>query len=213
MKAKTLFLCIFLLLQSVHAQLAWDTTQIEMKPAISESSVTAVYTFRNVGKEPISIKAVKTSCDCTTATFDKSAYGPGETGKISVRFDFGHRSGKQEKTMLVETTDLQTPNTMLALKVWIPELLTFDPKVVNWALNAKPEPQVVRLKATGEPVTITSVKSGTANFTSKLKMVSEGREFELTLTPKDLSKPGYTAIQVFTDKPIKKTMTIVAAVR
>jgi len=49
--------------------------------------VTYVFTFENVGTEPLIISEVKPSCGCSVAEFTKTPIKPGEKGTISVTFN------------------------------------------------------------------------------------------------------------------------------
>src|SRR5690606_16479139 len=49
--------------------------------------VTHVFSFENVGTEPIIISEVKPSCGCSVAEFTKTPVNPGEKGQISVTFN------------------------------------------------------------------------------------------------------------------------------
>jgi len=49
--------------------------------------VTHVFTFTNVGTDPIIISEVKPSCGCSVAEFTKTPVKPGETGTISVTYN------------------------------------------------------------------------------------------------------------------------------
>lgn len=46
-----------------------------------------IFTFTNVGKEPLIITNAKGSCGCTVPTWPKEPIGPGETGEIKVKYD------------------------------------------------------------------------------------------------------------------------------
>ncbi|GHV72490.1 hypothetical protein FACS1894201_01940 [Bacteroidia bacterium] len=46
-----------------------------------------VFTFTNVGTEPLVIHNVQSSCGCTVPEFSREPVMPGETGNISVKYD------------------------------------------------------------------------------------------------------------------------------
>ena len=92
------FLATFALCATGFGQLQWQKRSLEFNPGPTEEKIVAEYPFVNVGKTPIKIKEVKTSCGCTTATLDKEVYAPGEKGKITATFEINGRTGPQDNT-------------------------------------------------------------------------------------------------------------------
>ena len=103
-----LFLCIS---TGAQAQLAWEKTELELNPPPSADSAVATFKYENKGAKPINIKAVRTSCGCTTAALAKNDVAPGEKGEIVATLKTGDRTGLQQKTVTVETDDPQHPQT------------------------------------------------------------------------------------------------------
>src|SRR6516162_2908675 len=99
----------FILLLSVCAisargQLVFDQPEQSFKVKPEQESIVAKYRFTNSGKESVKIENVKTSCGCTTAALKQTEYAPGESGEIEAKFTFGGRFGRQEKAILVSTS-------------------------------------------------------------------------------------------------------------
>ena len=104
-----LFLLLSLFLAAPgFAQLKWDTMEQNVKAKPGDHEIVATYRFTNIGKTPITIDNVHTSCGCTTAALAKNDYAPGESGQIVARMEIGSRTGHQEKSILVTTK--RTPN-------------------------------------------------------------------------------------------------------
>lgn len=59
------------------------------------------FLFRNIGKEPLLIEAVKPPCSCTRADFPKDPIPPGGEGYIHVAFGSEGKSGEQLKWLTV----------------------------------------------------------------------------------------------------------------
>jgi len=57
------------------------------------------FVFRNTSDQPVIIAALRTPCDCTTATVAKQIYAPGEEGRIDVVFEFADRTGPQTEVI------------------------------------------------------------------------------------------------------------------
>ena len=72
--------------------------------------IDTIFTFTNVGKEPLIISNAKAGCGCTVPQWPKEPIAPGETGKIAVKFNSKGKPGPQNKP--VTLTMNTTPNTM-----------------------------------------------------------------------------------------------------
>ncbi len=59
-----------------------------------------VFKFKNIGKSPLKIERVKSSCGCTVPTYPKKEIMPGETGEISVKYDT-NKVGRFSKTISI----------------------------------------------------------------------------------------------------------------
>ena len=73
--------------------------------------------------------AVAASCGCTVPTMEKTTYKPGETGKVSARFDPHSRQGPQTKTLTFTVTNPQGvySQQIATLTANVKALVTFDP--------------------------------------------------------------------------------------
>ncbi len=60
-----------------------------------------IFKFENIGKKPLSIANVMTTCGCTVTHWTKKVLAPGEKGEISVRFDTKGKTGQQTKIVTV----------------------------------------------------------------------------------------------------------------
>ena len=54
--------------------------------SIDDGPQTCVFTVKNIGKDPIAIYEVVTSCGCTDAQWTREPLQPGKTGKISATY-------------------------------------------------------------------------------------------------------------------------------
>jgi hypothetical protein len=79
---------------------------------ISEGEiVTHEFTFTNTGDAPLVITSARGSCGCTVPEYPRTPLAPGESGKITVSFDSGGRSGRQDKS--VTLTANTVPNSKI----------------------------------------------------------------------------------------------------
>lgn len=72
--------------------------------------IDTIFTFENVGTEPLIISNAKAGCGCTVPQWPKEPIAPGETGTIAVKFNSKGKPGQQNKP--VTLTMNTTPNTM-----------------------------------------------------------------------------------------------------
>lgn len=69
---------------------------------IKEGDVVAhSFHFKNAGKAPLLIISATASCGCTVPSFPKEPVAPGGEGDIVVKFDSHHRSGHQQKSIMI----------------------------------------------------------------------------------------------------------------
>lgn len=73
--------------------------------------VTTVFTFTNIGVEPLILQEVKPTCGCTIADFTKTPVKKGETGKITITYNAAV-AGPFSKT-IITTSNAKTPQKYL----------------------------------------------------------------------------------------------------
>jgi len=81
-------------------KLQFETEFIEYGEIQQNADGMRNFAFKNVGKEPVSIIKVKTSCGCTLATKPNKPIMPGESAKIGITYDT-KRLGRFSKTIRV----------------------------------------------------------------------------------------------------------------
>jgi hypothetical protein len=82
---------------------------------IQDSVVTIYFVIKNDGSNLLKINKVWASCGCTAAASEKNELKRGESTEIKVTFDSKERSGKQNKTVHIETNDPKNPTIIIAL--------------------------------------------------------------------------------------------------
>ena len=100
--------------------LDWSTKLINVTPEPGATEVRAKFEFKNVGRAPVQIMGITTSCGCTEASPSATAIAAGGTGEIFVLFTVGARSGLQEKKIFVQTDESPDPVT-LEFKIKLPD--------------------------------------------------------------------------------------------
>ena len=75
----------------------------------------------------------------------------------------------------------------------------------KWKVGEKPAPKKVKFKVLyKDPIEILSLTSSRKSFKAEFKEVVKGREYEITLTPEDTSRPILGALSIYTDCAIER---------
>lgn len=198
---KTIITVLLLVLAICHAHLAYATLhfeeeQLSFKAEMGQKETIAIFPFKNVGEEAVTIKEVKTSCGCTTPQLDKKVYEPGESGEIKLVFDYGSRTGMQNKTAYVVLSDNPKP-LMLKLTVEIPVAFKVSPPLLYWSNPDEPVEMKSELKFfIKEDVEITEVKCLNPAWEVRAEpRADEEGVYDLVATPlKDVSSARATVL-------------------
>jgi|Deesub1362A_J573_1020465.scaffolds.fasta_scaffold00453_23 hypothetical protein len=78
--------------------------------------VTHIFTFKNIGNEPLVIKRVRTTCGCTAALLSKKTLKPGEQGELQVKFNTRGYEGRISRYIYLETNDARQPKKQLTVR-------------------------------------------------------------------------------------------------
>jgi hypothetical protein len=72
------------------------------------------FIFKNIGKEPLVISEVHTSCGCTVADYTEKPVNPGSQGYVKVTFNSAGKHGQQFKTIIIKA-NTKPEKTMLVI--------------------------------------------------------------------------------------------------
>lgn len=182
-------------------------------------TVDAVFELVNEGDAPLVIKAVRPTCGCTVAEFDKEI-APGATGKIDTKLDTKDFSGPISKSILVMTNDPQNPTVTLVIKANIRPYVEILPRplirfnaVLNEPMNqtfivvgADPEKSLeVRGVDSSVPFIETSVRQLKGEELIKGKSKSQ---YEVTLSLKEEAPVGPVNAVLSVNTDIKEAPTV-----
>ena len=201
-KTKALLAAVMLsAVVNAQGQLAWEKTEIELRPKPGEDNAVAQFKYTNKGDKPIRITNVKSSCGCTVPALKKNEVAPGESGEITATFNIGNRTGTQVKSVAVQTDDPSQPMTNLVLKAVIPEMLQVQPAFVYWQTGEAAKPKTITVRA-GKDVAVgtVNVTSSSPDFSTKVEK-GEGGEFLIHVQPKDTSAQLSATLTIKTDLP------------
>jgi len=188
--------------QSARAELKWEQTSVDLRPAFNDKQAVAHFKYENVGSTPIHFKSVHASCGCTTAQTQNEQVAPGQKGEITATFNIGGRTGTQVKTVTVQTDDPEPSTVVLTLKAVITPLLEIQPTLVYWQNGEEPKPKIITAKANKDAaVKKLDVASSTPDFTTKVDTGSAPNEFRISVQPRDTTKAVYATLTIKSDSP------------
>jgi len=175
----------------------------------------------NEGDETLEIKAVRPTCGCTVADFDREI-APGKTGYIKARLDTRDFSGPISKSILVMTNDPQDPTRTLVIKTVVHPYVQVLPRaLVRFnAIQHEPMEQKITVVAGEEDKNfkVNSVKSSVPFLLASVRPVpadqllagKSPQQYEITLTMKENPPVGpvNTVLEIETNHPKAKTVPV-----
>ncbi len=96
--------------KAVIHPIAYDFGDINQDSVVSRNFV-----IKNEGNDILKITKVSASCGCTAVVSEKNELKPGESTDIKVTFNSKGKSGKQNKTITIETNDPKNSTIKLSL--------------------------------------------------------------------------------------------------
>jgi hypothetical protein len=130
----------------VWAGLPWEIQQIERTALPGEQAIVAEFPFENTGATIITIREIRTGCECTVVNWPKRSYAPGEAGELKTAFTVGNWKGPHERPMTTFTDAASAPAPTLAFSVEIPETLTDSARMLLWKVDGGAVEQFVDVR-------------------------------------------------------------------
>lgn len=126
MKKVIVFLCFSVFLLSASAQqsvvsnsngakIKFESEIIEYGTIQQDANGDREVKFTNVGNEPLILQTVNSSCGCLVVSWPKEPIAPGKSVVIKAHYDT-KRVGKFEKTLTVQSNDVERPTIILKVK-------------------------------------------------------------------------------------------------
>lgn len=175
-------------------------------------TVTSEFEFTNKTDKEVTISKYESTCSCMAVAVKdgKLRYAPGESGLIRAEFDMGNFSGEIDKiiNLYLDDAPLQKPSLSLTVRVHIPVLINLEPKTLKWDLPGKGDPQTIKITMNHtKPIKVTKITCSNEAFKTELKTVTEGKAYDLVVTPVAVEKPALAILRVETDCDIAKHRT------
>ena len=148
------------------------------------AKVPAEWFIKNTGDDILKIASVKASCGCTTPDFVPIDLKPGEMTTIEAEFNSAGRSGKNSKSLTVNSNDPKTPRYTLTFKCNVSTAVALSSKSVNFGAIPVGETATDTVTITNNKdslMTISSVKFTNNKVHSDLVETIPGKAWELRL--------------------------------
>ena len=191
--------------------LVFDQPTIEIPPNPSLTEWVADYPFKNTGNKTVTIKDIRTCCECTAAKVEKKTFAPDESGKVSLLFKTEGKSGIQQKHAVITTDDGAQPS-VIYLKGMIPTIwdyVTVSSQTLRWEKGEKRIVKKIVIKILqGSNLQVTNAVINNNEFQIKRNdSISGVVEYEI-LPPSRKNKSAILNLQTDFSSPFNKSIEI-----
>ncbi len=162
--------------------------------------VTVTFQAHNTGDKPVVINKLESGCACLSVSIDSRRIEPGDSAKITGIFSTEKISGEAEKTITVGTDQEGAKEIFLEIKLKVDPLYVIAEKMTTWEIGSKPVTKTVTFKVVRDkPIRILKVTSSREQVACEVKMIEEGRHYEIALTPSSTSSNLLGMVRIETD--------------
>lgn len=84
-----------------QAKIKFTETKKDLGKVKKGEVVSADYEFKNEGDQPLIITNYEVECSCTTVDFPKQPIAPGQTNKLTVKFDTKSAYDRQDRKVVI----------------------------------------------------------------------------------------------------------------
>ena len=187
------------------AELALEVPLIELKPKPEDESVSTTFVFHNKGDKPVRILSIDSACSCLSADLDKEVYAPGEKGTGKAEFKVSSFVGRHEKSVHVQTDDPAQSEWVIPFMLEVPEVIKIEPKTLQWWIGDEALAKTAKITMLGDAsMSIKDITSTRENVDFSWKEITPGREYEITVKPKNTTDVMLGALRIETDSSIPK---------
>ncbi len=96
-----MFLTGFAFHAKAQAKIKFTETKKDLGKVKKGDVVSAEYEFKNEGDQPLIITNYEVECSCTTVDFPKQPIAPGQSGKLTVKFDTKSAYDRQDRKVVI----------------------------------------------------------------------------------------------------------------
>jgi hypothetical protein len=189
---------------------------------VAQGDVLSVdFAIVNEGDETLEIKAVRPTCGCTVADFDREIE-PGKTGYIKAQLETRDFSGPISKSILVMTNDPQDPTATLVIKTEVHPYVQVLPRALVRFNAVQHEPMEQKITVVADEdvkdFKVTGVKSSVPFLLAAVEPVAADQllagkspqQYEITLTMEEKPPVGpvNAVLEIETNHEKAKTVPV-----
>lgn len=183
--------------------------------------VNVEFEIANEGNEDLEIKAVRPTCGCTVADFDRIVE-PGKSGYIKAKLETRDFSGPISKSILVMTNDPANPTVTIVIKTNVHPFVEILPRALIRFNAVQHEPMTQKVTVVGgeseSNFEVTGVSSSEDYLVATVRPLPEGellagkssKQYEVELSMKDDAPVGpvNAVLEIQTNHPKAKTVPV-----
>lgn len=209
MKATNLIYIICTLLLPVTSArgegLAFESARVVVKAAPDQDVVRAEFAFTNHGQGEARVLSVVSGCQCLNADAPDGPIAAGEKGKVTGLFKVGAYQGLVEKQMAARVRDdAGEREIVLTVAVEVPEVIRVEPGTLVWEAGEAGSKEFTLRVLWPEKVNLKSIECSRDEFDITSLVVEDGKEYRITVTPKNTDQPLLGLVQFRTDSRFEK---------
>ncbi len=190
------------------AGLEFEERHIDVDAAPDDEVLPVVFKFKNSGEKPVKIERITFACSCLSAEADAESYAPGAEGTVTAQFKLGSFTGYQRKALTViaqEEGAAAAERLQLMVGVKIPDVISIEPELLSWTVGEEPLAKTFTLRVPyKDPIAVRQITCSRAGFDFELKVVEEGRHYEIELVPESTDSPMLGVLKIETDCEVAK---------
>jgi hypothetical protein len=153
-------------------KIQFDQTVYDFGKTSQVATVSGVFKFKNVGDGILKVEPPKPTCGCTIASLKPDTLSPGEIGELAFTLNLGLYRTTLEKHIAVRSSDPQTPEVSLTIKVDYTPLYEINPMILspNLAFGVNDTDQCTTITRTdGKPLRILRLDASKPWITAKVE--------------------------------------------
>jgi hypothetical protein len=176
--------------------LVWDRTRASLVVQPEQGQVSTEFAFRNAGPRDVALTRILTSCGCVAATADRTAYGPGQSGRIHAVFETGAQTGTKQKTITIATDEPGAQPAVLLLDIRILQYVRVDPLQFAWKPGENPQQSILCSSDSDREITLSRVTCSLSDITASSETLESGRRYVIHLRSPSRPNPATARIQL-----------------
>jgi len=153
-------------------KIQFDQTVYDFGKTSQVATVSGVFKFKNAGDGILKVEPPKPSCGCTIASLKPDTLSPGESGELAFTLHLGLYRTTLEKHIAVRSSDPQTPEVSLTMRVDYTPLYEINPMILspNLAFGVNDTDQFTTITRTdGKPLRILRLDASKPWITAKVE--------------------------------------------